>query len=53
MTAPAPTRPAKLRIAYPRPPLTRDHGVLFREPAYEDGQPYREDDDLEDDQPDT
>jgi hypothetical protein len=47
VTAPAPTRPAKPHITYPRPPLVRDHAVLFHEPTYEDGQPYA-DDDLED-----
>lgn len=40
-------RPVKPRIDYPRPPLVRDHRDLFREPAYEDGQPYA-DQDLED-----
>ncbi|MEV8248030.1 hypothetical protein AB0R01_30305 [Streptomyces rochei] len=34
------TRPTKPRINYPRPPLVRDHRVLFREPTYQDGQPY-------------
>lgn len=33
-----------------RPPLFHDHRQLFREPAYEGGQPYA-DDDLEDDEP--
>lgn len=51
MTAPAPTRPAKPRITYPRPQLVRDHAVLFREPTYEDGQPYADDTDIEDDPP--
>ncbi|MFJ6069001.1 hypothetical protein ACIQHU_38930 [Streptomyces tendae] len=50
--APAPTRPAKPRIAYPRPPLVRDHASLFREAVYCDGQPYS-DGDLEDDDPDS
>ena len=44
--------PAGPRREWPRPPLVHDHRQLFREPAYEDGQPYQ-DDDLEDDQPDT
>jgi hypothetical protein len=39
-TDPAPSRP--------RPPLVHEHRQLFREPAYEDGQPY--DDSDEDDQ---
>ncbi|WP_157849390.1 hypothetical protein [Streptomyces violaceorubidus] len=50
MTAPTPTRPAKPRITYPRPPLVRDHTALFREATYTDGQPYN-DGDLEDDEP--
>lgn len=41
----APTRPAKLRIDYPRPQLVHDHTTLFREPVYKDGQPYDEPDD--------
>lgn len=36
---------------WPRPPLIHDHRTLFREPAYTDGQPYADDDDLEDDEP--
>jgi hypothetical protein len=51
MTAPAPVRPAKARIAYPRPPLERDHRVLFREATYLDGQPYSDGQDDEDDEP--
>jgi hypothetical protein len=31
----------------PRPPVAYEHGRLFREPVYADGQPY--DDDPEDD----
>lgn len=27
-------------LAWPRPPLVRDHRELFREPTYQDGQPY-------------
>jgi hypothetical protein len=38
-TAPAPSRP--------RPPVAYEHGQLFQEPVYEDGQPYDGDDDLE------
>ncbi|AKZ60780.1 hypothetical protein SAM23877_p071 (plasmid) [Streptomyces ambofaciens ATCC 23877] len=49
MTAPTPVRAAKPRITYPRPPLTRDHRALFREAAYQDGQPYA-DELLEDDE---
>lgn len=52
MTAPAPVRPAKPRIAYPRPPLVRDHASLFREAVYGDGQPYN-DGDLEDEDPEA
>ena len=36
MTATAPARPSKPRIAYPRPPLVRDHRDLFREAVYRD-----------------
>ena len=32
-------------IAYPRPPVAVLPADLFREPAYEDGQPYDQDDD--------
>jgi hypothetical protein len=35
------------KLSYPRPELRHRHEDLFREPAYEDGQPYT-DDDLED-----
>lgn len=52
MTAPAPTRSVKPRIAYPRPPLVRDHRELFREAVYGDGQPYN-DGDLEDEDPEA
>jgi hypothetical protein len=34
----------KPRIVYPRPPVTALHADLFREPVYEDGQPYGQDD---------
>lgn len=54
MTAPAPTRPprtASPHREWPRPALVHDHRQLFREPAYLDGQPYTNDDDLEDDEP--
>ena len=37
--------------AYPRPPLVFQHRDLFREPAYENGQPYADED--EDDEPAT
>lgn len=33
----------------PLPPVAFDHAALFREPVYTDGQPYAEDDGLEDD----
>jgi hypothetical protein len=52
MSASAPTRPTKPRIAYPRPPLVRDHRELFREAVYGDGQPYN-DGNLKDDEDDT
>lgn len=44
---PASATPLKTKAAYPRPPiaLTAD---LFREPVYEDGQPYTADEDDED-----
>ena len=35
----------------PRPPVPYEHHVLFREPTYEDGQPYT--DDTEEDDTDT
>ena len=28
---------------YPRPPLVHDRTVLFQEPAYQDGEPYADD----------
>lgn len=34
------TRP---RIDYPRPPVVVLHTDLFREPSYENGEPYAED----------
>lgn len=37
------------RAAYPRPQVCHQHNVLFREPAYEDGQPYADLDDEDDD----
>ena len=40
---PATTAPPK--HAYPRPPLVHDRATLFREPAYQDGEPYAEPDD--------
>ncbi|MFE6412631.1 hypothetical protein ACFVOR_37490 [Streptomyces sp. NPDC057837] len=46
-----PTTATKPRIDYPRPPVVFQHRDLFREPAYEDGQPYTGDEDLEDDEP--
>ena len=47
---PATAAPPKPRIDYPRPPVTVLHADLFREPAYEDDQPYARDgeDDPED-----
>lgn len=38
------TRP---RIDYPRPQVTVLHTELFREPVYEDGEPYAQDDEDE------
>ncbi|MFE0207076.1 hypothetical protein [Streptomyces sp. NPDC058985] len=49
----APVRASKPRIAYPRPPLTRDHRDLFQEAAYGDGQPYNDGLDDEDDDTST
>ncbi|MEZ7005626.1 hypothetical protein [Streptomyces sp. AD55] len=48
MTAPT-LRPIKPRIDYPRPPLIRDHTILFLEATYTDGQPYATDDPEDDD----
>ncbi|WP_158713903.1 hypothetical protein [Streptomyces seoulensis] len=52
----APPRPPATRIntprtapAWPRPTLVHDHRTLFLEPAYEDGQPYDDEDDEDDD----
>ena len=33
------------RLVYPRPPIAVSASDLFREPAYQDGQPYDQDDD--------
>lgn len=44
----APTRPAKIRIDYPRPPITTLHAELFREPEYGDGKSYADPDDDDD-----
>jgi len=35
---------------WPRPPLVHDHAVLFREPAYQDGQPYTDADQDDEDE---
>lgn len=43
--------PAGPRRDWPRPPLVHDHTTLFREPTYQDGQPYTDTEDLEDDEP--
>ncbi|MGV9278133.1 hypothetical protein [Streptomyces griseosporeus] len=48
---PAPTIPPKPKQAYPRPPIAVLAGDLFREPVYDDGQPYA--DDSEDDDEDA
>lgn len=45
----APTLKPKPQIVYPRPPLVCDHSSLFVEPAYEDGQPYTDQDDEDED----
>lgn len=37
------------KASYPRPPIVRDHDQLFQQPAYEDGQPYADGLDDEDD----
>lgn len=36
------------RIEYPRPQVTVLYAELFREPVYEDGEPYGQDDDEDD-----
>jgi len=42
---------APARASWLRPPLAHDHTVLFREATYEDGQPYADDgQDEEDDE---
>ena len=41
---------ASVKHDWPRPPLVHDRTDLFREPTYEDGQPYA-DNHLEDDEP--
>jgi hypothetical protein len=46
---PATATAPKPKPVYPRPQLVHDHGLLFVEPAYQDGQPYPDDDDDEDD----
>jgi hypothetical protein len=46
---PATALKPKPKLSYPRPPLVHDHTTLFREPAYEGGQPYADDDGDEDD----
>lgn len=38
----------KPRINYPRPPIVVLHADLFKEPVYEDGEPYGQDDEDED-----
>jgi hypothetical protein len=38
-----------VRQAPPPRPVPYERSALFREPAYRDGQPYADDDDLEDD----
>lgn len=43
-------RPLKPLIVYPRPPLVCDHARLFVEARYEDGEPYGEALDDEDDE---
>lgn len=51
MTTTVRTRPTEPYRNWPRPPLVHDHTALFREPTYEDGQPYTDTEDLEDDEP--
>lgn len=46
MTAPTPVKP---KPTWPRPQLVHQHADLFREPAYENGEPYAEQDDEDDD----
>ncbi|MET8585695.1 hypothetical protein ABZX39_33230 [Streptomyces collinus] len=46
-----PATATKPRIVYPRPPIVVLHADLFREAVYEDGEPYGDQDDDEDDEP--
>jgi hypothetical protein len=39
-----PATAIKPQPVYPRPPIAVLHADLFREPAYEDGEPYAQDD---------
>jgi hypothetical protein len=39
------TAPTKPKPTWPRPQLVHDQGQLFVEPAYQDGQPYSDDED--------
>ena len=43
-----PATATKPQPVYPRPPIAVLHGDLFREPAYEDGEPYGQGDDEDD-----
>lgn len=42
-----PATALKLRIDYPRPPVTVLHAELFREAVYQDGESYAQPDDDE------
>ncbi|MFF7190574.1 hypothetical protein ACFZAR_36390 [Streptomyces sp. NPDC008222] len=50
MPAATPTKP-KPQQSYPRPELVHDHAKLFQEPAYDNGQPYTDDDEDDDTEP--
>jgi hypothetical protein len=45
------TRAVARQPVWPKPHLVHEHRLLFREPVYSDGQPYRCDDGPEEDQP--
>jgi hypothetical protein len=45
----APVLPPKPRIVYPRPKVTVLHSDLFHEAQYENGEPYGQDNDEDED----
>jgi len=44
-------RQVEPQLPVPQRPVPYRHNALFREPVYTDGQPYAEDEDLEDEDP--